>query len=119
MKEYWLEEDIKTRTDSHETYDSYCGIVKNHIIPVLGKKKMAEVNRGDIQKLLNAKADYSRSVAEQVKTIMNVSFRYAVTKKVISNNPVEGVNLPKAVSKLMGHVRVSAGYYLKTKKNKC
>lgn len=57
---------------------------------------MAEVNRGDIQKLFNAKADYSRSVAEQVKTIMNVSFRYAVTKKVISNNPVEGVNLPKA-----------------------
>ncbi len=27
---------------------------------------------------------------------MNVSFRYALTKKVISNNPVEGVNLPKA-----------------------
>lgn len=93
---FWLEEDIKKRTDSHETYYSYCGIVKNHIIPVLGKKKMAEVNRGDIQKLFNAKADYSRSVAEQVKTIMNVSFRYAVTKKVISNNPVEGVNLPKA-----------------------
>ncbi len=48
--------------------------------------KMAEVNRGDIQKLFNAKADYSRSVAEQVKTIMNVSFRYTVTKKVIANN---------------------------------
>lgn len=93
---FWLEKDIKKRTDSHETYYSYCGIVRNHIIPVLGKKKMAEVNRGDIQKLFNAKADYSRSVAEQVKTIMNVSFRYAVTKKVISNNPVEGVNLPKA-----------------------
>ena len=92
---FWLEEDIKKRTDSHETYYSYCGIVKNHIIPVLGKKKMAEVNRGDIQKLFNAKADYSRSVAEQVKTIMNVSFDYAVTKKVISNNPVKGVNLPK------------------------
>ena len=92
---FWLEEDIKKRTDSHETYYSYCGIVKNHIIPVLGKKKMTEVNRGDIQKLFNAKADYSRSVAEQVKTIMNVSFRYALSKKVISNNPVEGVNLPK------------------------
>lgn len=92
---FWLEEDIKKRTDSHETYYSYCGIVKNHIIPVLGKKKMTEVNRGDIQKLFNAKADYSRSVAEQVKTIMNVSFRYALSKKVISNNPVKGINLPK------------------------
>lgn len=92
---FWLEEDIKKRTNSYETYYNYCGIVKNHIVPVLGKKKMAEVNRGDIQKLFNAKAGYSRSVAEQVKTIMNVSFRYALAKKVISNNPVEGVNLPK------------------------
>lgn len=93
---FWLEEDIKKRTDSHETYYNYCGVVKNHIIPALGKKKMADVNRGDIQKLFNTKASYSRSVAEQVKTILNVSFGYAVTKKVISNNPVVGVNLPKA-----------------------
>ena len=56
---------------------------------------MADVTRGDIQKLFNAKASYSRSVAEQVKTIMNVSFRYAVTSKVISVSPVEGVGLPK------------------------
>ena len=38
---------------------------------------------------------YSRSVAEQVKTIMNVSFRYVVTSKVISVSPVERVGLPK------------------------
>ena len=56
---------------------------------------MADVTRGDIQKLFNAKASYSRSVAEQVKTIMNVSFRYAVTSKVISVSPVEGAGLPK------------------------
>ena len=93
---FWLEEDIKKRTNSHETYYSYCAIVKNHIVPVLGKKKMTDVNRGDIQQLFNTKASYSRSVAEQVKTIMNVSFDYAVTKKVISNSPVKGVNLPKA-----------------------
>ena len=35
---------------------------------------MTDVNRGDIQKLFDAKASYSRSVAEQVKTIMNVFF---------------------------------------------
>lgn len=93
---FWLETDLKKRTDSHETYYNYCGAVKNHIIPILGKKKMLDVTRGDIQKLFNAKADYSRSVAEQVKTIMNVSFRYAVTVKVLSVSPVEGIGLPKA-----------------------
>lgn len=93
---FWLETDLKKRTDSYETYYNYSGVVKNHIIPILGKKKMAEVTRGDIQELFNTKANYSRSVAEQVKTIMNVSFRYAVTIKVISVSPVEGIGLPKA-----------------------
>ena len=91
----WLEIDIGKRTESHETYYNYCNTVNNHIIPALGNKRMADVTRGDIQKLFNAKASYSRSVAEQVKTIMNVSFSYAVTSKVISVSPVEGVGLPK------------------------
>ena len=93
---FWLEMDLKKRTDSHETYYNYCGIVKNHIIPILGKKKMTDVTRGDVQKLFNIKADYSRPIAELVKTIMNVSFRYAVTAKVIPASPVDGIGLPKA-----------------------
>lgn len=92
---FWLEMDLKKRTNSHETYYNYCGIVKNQIIPILGKKKMKDVTRGDIQELFNTKADYSRAIAEQVKTIMNVSFHYAVTIKVISVSPVEGIGLPK------------------------
>ena len=94
--DFWLEEDIKQRTNRHETYYSYCGIVKNHINPLLGEKRMVDVNRGDIQRLFNTKATYSRSVAEQVKTIMNVSFKFALGKKIISSNPVLGINLPKA-----------------------
>lgn len=93
--DFWLDDDIKKRTDSYETFYNYCGIVKNHIKPVLGNKKMVDVTRGDIQKLFNEKADYSRSVAEQVKTIMNVAFKYAVTKKVIAVSPVTGISLPK------------------------
>ena len=93
---FWLETDLKKRTDSYETYYNYCGIVKNHIIPILGKKKMIDVTRGDVQKLFNTKAGYSRPIAELVKTIMNVSFRYAVTIKVILANPVDGIGLPKA-----------------------
>lgn len=46
--------------------------------------------------MFNTKTDYSRSVAEQVKTIMNLSFRYAVTAKVIPTSPVDGIGLPKA-----------------------
>ena len=31
--EFWLDEDIKKRVKSHQTYYSFCGIVKNHINP--------------------------------------------------------------------------------------
>lgn len=51
---------------------------------------MADVICGDIQKLFYTRADDAKSAAEQVKTIMNVSFRYAVTVKVISNSPADG-----------------------------
>ena len=57
---------------------------------------MMDVTRGDVQKLFNTKADYSRSIAELVKTIMNVSFRYTVTNKVIRTSPVDGIGSPKA-----------------------
>lgn len=103
--EFWVEEDIQNRVGSNETYETYASIVYNHVIPVLGKKKMVNINRGDIQKLYNTKADYSVSVARLVKTVMNVSMRYAVDKKVISENPAIGINLPKKVAKKQYHTR--------------
>lgn len=33
---FWLETDLKKRTDSYETYYNYSGVVKNHIIPIRG-----------------------------------------------------------------------------------
>lgn len=93
--EFWLEDDIKKRAGSYNTFYSFSNVVKNHIIKAIGKKKMVNIDKGDIQKLYNDVADYSISVAKQVKSIMNISFNYAVDKKIISNNPAAGVKLPK------------------------
>lgn len=90
---------------SYETYDTFKGSVKRHIIPVLGNKRMAELTRSDVQKLYNEKTDYSISVARMVKTVMNISLRYAVEKKVIADNPADGINLPKKVEKKQYHTR--------------
>ena len=103
--EFWVEEDIRNRVGSNETYKTYAGIVYLHIIPTLGNRKMVDVTRGDVQKLYNAKTEYSVSVARLVKTVMNVSMRYAVDKKIISVNPAEGINLPKKVEKKPYHTR--------------
>mgnify|MGYP002511617292 CR=1 FL=1 len=89
--DFWLEEDIRKRVGSASTYDTFSRNVNNHIKPALGNKKMKDVSRGDIQRLYNDKAFQSVSVARMVKTVMNISFRYAVTRKVIAANPTEGV----------------------------
>ena len=103
--EFWIEEDIRNRVGSAETYDTYRGIVKNHIIPHWGKRKMTDINRGDVVKLYKEKTEYSPSTARLLKTVMNVSMKYAVDKKVRSENPAAGIDLPKQVAKKPYHTR--------------
>lgn len=103
--EHWVNEDIQNRVESSDTYETYSGIVRNHIIPEIGRKKMVHLNRADIQKLYNKKAEYSPSVAKLVKTVMNVSMEYAKDKKIISENPAVGVSLPKTVQRGTYHSR--------------
>lgn len=103
--EYWLEYDIRKRVQSSNTYGAYSNIVKKHIIPILGNKKMTEVNKGDVHRLYKDRAEYSKYIVRLVKTVMNVSFRYAVKCKLIPVNPAEGVNLPKAAEVGVYHTR--------------
>lgn len=103
--DFWLEEDIKKRVGSYRTYASFESTVRLHINPIIGDKKMVELNRGNIQKLYNKKAEYSIAIAHIVKTVMNISMRYAMEKKMIAENPTTGLSLPKSVAKKMYHTR--------------
>ncbi|MCD8398848.1 MAG: site-specific integrase [Lachnospiraceae bacterium] len=58
-----------------------------------------DLNRGDIQKYYNKKAEYSIAVTRLSKTILNIAMRFAVDKKVIAENPAVGVGLPKKAKK--------------------
>lgn len=103
--EYWLEYDIRQRAGSYNTYSTYAHIVKKHIVPYLGGKRMTELNRGDIHRLYQDRAGYSIYIARQVKTVMNVSLRYAVEHKLIPVNLAEGIDLPKSMDVKPYHTR--------------
>ena len=103
--DFWLENDIKTRVKSYETYYNFSGTVKNHINPALGNRKMAAVTAGDIQALYNNMAEYFVSAAKMVKTVINISMRYAIEMKVIAANPAVGITLPKKVKSAPYHIR--------------
>lgn len=101
---FWLEKEMRPRITS-DSYVSYANIVKNHIIPAIGTMKMTELNRGHVQTLYNEEAAVSVWSARQVKTVMNTSMRYAVSKKIISISPTSEVELPKRVEKQKYHTR--------------
>lgn len=103
--EHWLEYDIRKRAQSNNTYATYSNIAKRHIIPILGNKKLIEVNKGDIHRLYMDRAEFSKYIARLVKTVMNVSFRYAVKCKLIPVNPADGIDLPKTVEAKPYHTR--------------
>ena len=69
------------------------------------QKKMADVNKGDVRRLYNDRAAFSVSIAKMEKTVMNVSFDYAVEMKNVSVNPAAEVKLPKQVEKTAYHTR--------------
>lgn len=107
LKEFmdiWLEDDLGKRSNKQSTYSTFQGVIKNHINSVLGNKNMEDISPGDIQGLYNKKTKYSESVAKLVRTVMQISFKYAVDKKFISNNPTLGINLPSK-TKTAYHVR--------------
>lgn len=103
--DYWLEYDIRKQAQSSNTYDSYSSIVRHHINPAIGDKKLTEVNKGDVQRLYKDRAGHSKSIVRQVKTVMNVSFNYAVSHKLLPVNPADGIDLPKTLKAKPYHTR--------------
>lgn len=71
--EYWLEYDIRKRAGSENTYTTYSNIIQNHIVPILKKKKLSQLDKSDILRLYQNRTEYSIHIARQVKTVMNVS----------------------------------------------
>ncbi|MBR3600916.1 MAG: site-specific integrase [Lachnospiraceae bacterium] len=104
--EHWYEDDIKKRVGSYNTIYNYGGVIRNHIVPMLGNKRMSALNSADIIRLYNKVYKYSESVAYQVKTIVNTCLNYAIDERAVEVNVADGIALPKGIKKKSYHSRV-------------
>ena len=95
---HWLDDIIRNRVGSYNTYYNYNSVVCNHIIPVLGNKMMKMINTADIVRLYRKAGEYSKSVAEQVRTIIKTCLEYAVKEKAVAVNVALGVRMPKSLN---------------------
>lgn len=90
----WLEEVMKQKI-TNDTYVTYSNSINKYIIPRIGNLYLTSINRGHIKKLYNYIFSKSKSGVRIARTILKTSFEFAITKKLMQNNPVIDVKFPK------------------------
>ncbi|MCI8477087.1 MAG: site-specific integrase [Oscillospiraceae bacterium] len=80
------------------TYQSYEGIIKNHIKPAIGAVELQAVKGAHIQRLYNSmtKAGLSGKTVKNVSAVLHKAFGVALKQGIIQVNPCDAAELPKA-----------------------
>lgn len=80
------------------TLQSYESVIKNHITPAVGAMKLQAVKGTHIQKIYNTMtaAGLSGKTVKNVSAVLHKAFSVALKQGLITSNPCEGAELPKA-----------------------
>lgn len=85
----------KMNTLKGVSYDTYEAVFENHIRNTIGYKKMSEITKDEIQRLINDKSGTkSYATLSKIKVLLNMCFKHALEDDEIFKNPVQGVKLP-------------------------
>lgn len=96
----WMQEWLSTFCSGKVkllTYQSYEGIIKNHITPAIGAIELQAVKGTHIQRLYNGmtKAGLSGKTVKNVSAVLHKAFSVALKQGMISANPCGAAELPK------------------------
>jgi integrase len=108
---HWLENKIKPMR-AHSTYRQYEWVAREHLIPVLGKKKIDQIKRVDIQTLISSKVgqkakpkgknptepstkSLSRSTLRACRVVLHAAFEDALKDGLLGHNPAHSIDLPR------------------------
>jgi len=92
----WLESEHKAHI-ANTTYLRYQGLLKNHIVPKLGKYSLQELNPSLVNWLLQemSKSGLGARSLQQTRSFLSVGMKSAEDKGLIQNNPIAKVRNPK------------------------
>lgn len=96
----WMEEWLTTFCAGKVkplTRQSYEGIIKNHIVPVIGAVELQAIKGSHIQRLYNimTKAGLSGKTVKNVSAVLHKAFSVALKQGLIPANPCDAAELPK------------------------
>jgi integrase len=70
-------------------------IMRRDVLPMWGSRPLAEIQRRDVLKLLERKADTSPVMANRLLALVRRFFSWAVEVDLLKENPASGVKAPK------------------------
>ncbi|MBA2246828.1 MAG: site-specific integrase [Chloroflexia bacterium] len=94
---HWMDTSVR-KNRAPTTIESYQGAIVNHIVPVIGSRRLAALERMDIQRMLDAVAAKDgvgpRSV-ENVSAVMRKALNDAVKWSLLETNPAQHTEIAK------------------------
>lgn len=103
LLEEWLENCKKNEVKAR-TYSRYYGLIKMHILPVLGGRTIEDIGRRDIQEFITQQRKdgnirsgekLSSSSTNMMLCVLNLAFEYACDMEYIDENPCSKVRRTK------------------------
>jgi integrase len=105
LQEYlklWLENNVRVNV-RRPTYEHHERMVRNHIIPTLGKLKLQDLKADHVQTLHARKFDagYALSTRRHIHTTLSAALKQAVRFGHLPSNPAAGVGVPKGAAPVL------------------
>lgn len=100
--ERWLDTYIKPSV-RQRTYVAYCGEIRHHIIPALGRIPLRELDTAVLQRFLNTMLSsredgraggYARTTVGHIRTRLISALGMAVDQGLLAKNPARGLRIP-------------------------
>jgi integrase len=93
--EQWLDE-VARRKLRPRTYDNYEMVVRRHLVPGLGQRKLARLSAADVRRLLNKKADEGLAPAtvKKIHVVLGSALQQALRDDVLVRNVARLVEVP-------------------------
>lgn len=105
---YWMATKVKI-DKAPKTVESYQGVIDNHILPVIGSKRLAMLERADMQRLLDAVAAKEKIGPRSVENVRDVTlnaFNDAIAWRMIDENPAKYTTIAKVPESERGAITV-------------
>lgn len=98
--EKWLGTYVKP-LKKKATYDQYESLFLTHIKPVFGSRKLSNIKRYDIQEVISVMntKNLSTWTMKHARKVMRLAFSKALEDKLIAENPVNKIEIPKKQAK--------------------